>query len=129
MRVGKLGLAGRVSVAGPVRHRHHRLTKCLAAPKRLVCHLKLEQIGDEFTRRLRVHRPVGDKQSPSASIEEGTAEAGSRLRTGSRACSGVVTLIMLLGSLMPLWGWVALILFGIVIWLLPSNNNSDGRSQ
>jgi hypothetical protein len=36
---------------------------------------------------------------------------------------------MLLGSLMPLWGWVALILFGIVIWLLPSNNNSDGRSQ
>jgi hypothetical protein len=37
---------------------------------------------------------------------------------------------MLLGSLMPLWGWVTLILFGIVIWLLPSNNNnSDGRSQ
>ena len=37
-----------------------------------------EQVGDQFARRGRMHRPISDKEGAGSSIKERAAEAGSR---------------------------------------------------
>jgi len=40
--------------------------------------LAAEQVGDQFARRGRMHRPIGDEEGAGSGIEECAAEAGSR---------------------------------------------------
>lgn len=47
MRIGEFGLASGIRVAGSAYHRHHGQPQRLAARE-------LEQIGDQFARRLRM---------------------------------------------------------------------------
>ena len=85
MRVAEQRLAGLVGEALAVHQRHHRLPQRLAAGELRVGGLPREQIGDEFARRLRMHRPVGDEDGAGAGIEERAAETGRRLGAGADA--------------------------------------------
>src|SRR6266436_2394985 len=75
VRIAKLGFAVDPEIARPIGQRHHGLPQSLSTCQFRISRLPLEQIGDEFARRLRMNRPVGDKKCPRARIEERAAKA------------------------------------------------------
>src|SRR3954471_8479011 len=89
MCVSEYSLAVDAEIARPIGQRHHRLPQSLSTCQFPIIRLPLEQIGDEFARRLRMNRPVGDKKRPRAGIEERAAKARGGFCPGSRSCSRV----------------------------------------
>lgn len=92
MRIGEFGLASGVRVAGSAYHRHHGQPQRLAARE-------LEQIGDQFARRLRMDLPVeqidnellalGDEAAPQPACPKTLRSCA--LTCGKAACERAVT--------------------------------------
>jgi hypothetical protein len=113
MRIGEFGLARGFRVAGSAYHRHHGQPQRLAARE-------LEQIGDQFARRLRMDLPVeqidnellalGDEAAPQPACPKTLRSCAltcgkSCLRTGryKRQCDmrahGFCCALSMLGSI------------------------------
>src|SRR6516165_9591543 len=73
VRVAVDGAAGTVGRARSVEQRHHGLPQRFAARERRIVALAAEQVGYQFARRSRMHRPIGDQKRARAGIEERAA--------------------------------------------------------
>src|SRR4051812_27629083 len=89
MRVGELGLAFAVEIAGTIDKGHHRLAQGFAARQFWIVRLPLEQISDQLPRRLGMHRPVRHQQGAGSGVEECAAKTGCGLCASTSSGAGV----------------------------------------